>query len=601
MYTFKNNLKTTLHNKLLGDATTIDCKQLVSSGDAGVRLAAWPTVGNGNFFTLTIINQNTRAFEIVKCTEVLNNYSGFMSFAVERGQEGTAAQNFDIDTSSVEHRLTSAGLSSMSQSMPFIIRDASGKTLSASSTGFTGNGATASANSTDLSAQGYTDYTSIGLAATPNTQGVAIGAKAANYASSGTAVGYNARTTSSDTVAVGVNASVSASGDQGVSIGGDSQVTHAGSVALGGQTNTSKPNQVSIAALNTATHLSSLPKLISGVASPKVAQDAANKEYVDSVVPNYLIGAVVSYMASDTYVPNGCVPANGAEYTMSQFPTFYTDYLVGGKLLTCTYAAYSTQLAASGNCAKFAVDTVNKKFRVPMLKDGDSITQAASAAELGKSYEAGLPNITGNVYVQGLTYGSAVVSSGSLFANESGKGNGVATISASNGCSSIGLNAAASSPIYGKATTVRDEQVRLRHFVVLASAQNNQSVFDWSNYMAALAGKANIDLSNITLTGKVNAGKAVAYALDYDNPVSFPILDDWVYAPVGGLMTGWIWMDPAGPLASGAVTVGNTRVSAVEKNKSVTTVSCFVDLGAKVKKDYGVYKLDIVIVPWRTV
>lgn len=115
MYTFKNNLKTTLHNKLRGDATTIDCKQLVSSGDAGVRLAAWPAVGNGNFFTLTIIDQNTRAFEIVKCTEVLNNYSSFMSFAVKRGQEGTAAQDFDIDTSSVEHRLTAAGLSSMSQ------------------------------------------------------------------------------------------------------------------------------------------------------------------------------------------------------------------------------------------------------------------------------------------------------------------------------------------------------------------------------------------------------------------------------------------------------------------------------------------------------
>ena len=288
MYTFKNNLKTTLHNKLLGDATTIDCKQLVSSGDAGVRLAAWPTVGNGNFFTLTIINQNTRAFEIVKCTEVLNNYSSFMSFAVERGQEGTAAQDFDIAITSVEHRLTAAGLSSMSQRMPFIIRDASGKTLSASSTGFTGNGATASANSTDLSAQGYTNYTSIGLAATPNTQGVAIGARAANYASSGTAVGYNACTTSSDTVAVGVNASVSASGDQGVSIGGDSQVTHAGSVALGGQTNTSKSYQVSIAALNAATHLSSLPRLISGVASPKVAQDAANKDYVDSRITESL-------------------------------------------------------------------------------------------------------------------------------------------------------------------------------------------------------------------------------------------------------------------------------------------------------------------------
>ena len=314
------------------------------------------------------------------------------------------------------------------------------------------------------------------------------------------------------------------------------------------------------------------------------------------------IGSIVSVLATDTYVPNGCVPCNGAEYTRAQFPALYDTYLTAAtpKLLTCTYSAWSTQVGLTGNCAKFAVDTANQKFKVPMLKGGDSITQASSAAELGKSYKAGLPNITGSVYVQGLTYGSAVVSSGALSANDSGRNNGVASVGAANGCSSIGLNAAASNPIYGNATTVRDEQVRLRHFVVLASAQNSSSMFDWSNYMAGLASKANVDFENITLTGKANAGKAMAYALDYDNPVSFPILDTWVYAPVGGLMVGWIWVDPASSADAGAVTVGNTRVAATQKNRAVNTVSCFIDPGVKVKKDYGVYNTDIVIVPWRT-
>ena len=32
--------------------------------------------------------------------------------------------------------------------------------------------------------------------------------------------------------------------------------------------------------------------------------------------------------------------------------------------------------------------------------------------------------------------------------------------------------------------------------MVLASAQNSASVFDWSNYMAGLAGKLNVDFSN---------------------------------------------------------------------------------------------------------
>jgi hypothetical protein len=312
------------------------------------------------------------------------------------------------------------------------------------------------------------------------------------------------------------------------------------------------------------------------------------------------IGSIITLICSNTYVPLGTLPLDGSEYSADLFQNFYTNFLISGRLLTCTYAAFSTQLASTGNCAKFAVDTVNRKFRVPKLKDGDSITQAASTAELGKSYTAGLPNITGNVYVQGLTYGSAVSASGALTAGDSGMGNGVSSVVAGNGCSTIWLNAAASNPIYGNATTVRDEQVRLRHFVVVASAQNNASVFDWSNYMAGLAGKASIDFNNITLTGKVNAGKAMAYALNFDNPVSFGILDTWVYAPVGGLMVGWIWMDPASPIDSGVVTVGSTRIAGVSKATGVVTLSCFIDPGVKVKKDYGVYNTEIVIVPWRT-
>lgn len=327
---------------------------------------------------------------------------------------------------------------------------------------------------------------------------------------------------------------------------------------------------------------------------------AAGSDALNALVTTFLIGSIISTYAADGYVPNGCVPCDGAEYTRAQFPALYDTYLVGGKLLTCTYAEFSTQWASTGNCAKFAVDTANQKFRVPKLKDGDSITQATSAAELGKSYKAGLPNITGNVYVPGLTYGLDAVSTDSLLVIDSGRGNGAASVSAGNSCATIELNAAASSPIYGNATTVRDEQVRLRHFVVVASAQNNASVFDWSNYMAGLAGKANVDFTNIPLTGKSNAGKAIAYALDYDNPVSFSILDTWVYAPVGGLMTGWVWLDPVAPTNSGVITVGSTKVAGAEKGKSVATVSCFIDPGVRVKKAVGMHAEDVVIVPWRT-
>jgi len=213
-----------------------------------------------------------------------------------------------------------------------------------------------------------------------------------------------------------------------------------------------------------------------------------------AAITTTLIGSVISMLAAEDYVPNGCVPADGAEYTRAQFPGFFDDYLTAStpRLLTCTYAAFAAQTALTGNCAKFAVDADNQKFKVPLLKDGDSITQASSAAELGKSYKAGLPNITGNDAMYGDINGTPSTTSALYTVPKSGGYTG------SGGTrSETYIDASRCNAIYGNSTTVTDEQVRLRHFVVVASAQNNASVFDWSNYMAGLAGKANADLNNV--------------------------------------------------------------------------------------------------------
>ena len=222
-----------------------------------------------------------------------------------------------------------------------------------------------------------------------------------------------------------------------------------------------------------------------------------------TAIATTLIGSVQSVMATNTYVPNGCVPANGDEYTRSQFPSLYDTYLAGGKLLTCTYAAWTAQVGITGNCAKFALDTVNQKFRVPLLKDGDSITQAASAAEQGKSYKAGLPNAKARFpwWAGGTSVADSPNTTGVAY--HTPVGTGISSLYDMNGSGvtarAVEIDLKRASSVYQDGvTTVLDEQVRLRHFVVVASAQNSASVFDWANYMAALAGKANTDLSNAT-------------------------------------------------------------------------------------------------------
>ncbi len=209
-----------------------------------------------------------------------------------------------------------------------------------------------------------------------------------------------------------------------------------------------------------------------------------------TAISSTLIGSIITVLATNDYVPNGCVPADGAEYSREQFQTFYDLYLTGdAKLLTCTYANFAAQVALTGNCANFAVDADNQAFKVPLLKDGDSITQASSVAAIGKSVKAGLPDATGilAVYAPSAPHGGIFTT-----------GSSQSVLSGGTLMSGPALNTklSSSNPIYGNSNTVTDEQIRLRHFVVIASAQNNASVFDWSNYMVALAGKLNTDFSN---------------------------------------------------------------------------------------------------------
>ncbi len=254
-----------------------------------------------------------------------------------------------------------------------------------------------------------------------------------------------------------------------------------------------------------------------------------------SAISATLIGSVLSITAAEGYVPNGTVPADAAEYTREQFREFYDTYLAGGKLLTCTYAAFAAQVALTGNCAKFALDTAAQKFKVPLVKDGDSITQAASASDLGKSYKAGLPNITGTT--GGVRSDNPAATTGAFSIPTPGNAGQFAGVG-SGGVGYLGtmnFNLSAGNAIYrNDVTTVLDEQVRLRHFVVLASAQNSVSVFDWSNYMAGLAGKANLDMDNLTAAG---SGKIANYAMPSQRVVAVAVPASTAYtapAPAPG-------------------------------------------------------------------
>lgn len=242
-------------------------------------------------------------------------------------------------------------------------------------------------------------------------------------------------------------------------------------------------------------------ELVNGiVATTQTAGDNSNKvattAYVDNATGNiqgHYVGEFIAMSCTADYVPEGCIPADGAEYSKSQFSTVWSDYLIATTPLlpTCSYADYATAISTYGQCNKWAIDTVNEKFKVPTIKDGAMLQQAKSDSELGKAYNAGLPNITGewnNSYqpVGGTgDFGAAYTEVVKQNYGEQSASNVIHH--------NLKFDASRSNAIYGNSTTVQPVSVTVRYFVCVASGSVNQSMIDWSAYMSALQGKADKD------------------------------------------------------------------------------------------------------------
>lgn len=220
------------------------------------------------------------------------------------------------------------------------------------------------------------------------------------------------------------------------------------------------------------------------------------KNLAKEVCSSMPIGTIIPVFCSNNYIPEGCLPCDGNEYSESLFPNFYTNYLISEKICTCSYEEYNTEINTYGKCAKFGIDLENKKFKVPKLPDGTFIQQALTNEEIGKSYQAGLPNITGSINGNaGRSSTSGVILDGSFYLTTDGAS---ARSDVGYGNQKINFDASLSNEIYGNSTTVQPNSIALRYFIVISNGSISESQIDWSNWATSLSEKMNSDHSNDT-------------------------------------------------------------------------------------------------------
>ena len=242
-----------------------------------------------------------------------------------------------------------------------------------------------------------------------------------------------------------------------------------------------------------------------------------------------VVGQILEVVGTADYTPEGCLLADGAEYTKAQFPDLWENFLTGTpKLQTCTYTEYANQIAEYGFCNKFAVDTTNETFKVPTRnKYRKLVKKIVNGTTWANLYDDGWCEQGG--YLTADTSGA--VQAVALPIEMSG--NNYQTLKTLSRCATTpnGFNwgyfsdKASTDPSNTSATayfsvpstsycigawwqvngyaTIPDSTANItREFVVVANGTLNQEQMDWSAWASSLAGRATTDMNNITSTGK---------------------------------------------------------------------------------------------------
>ncbi|MCM1260506.1 MAG: hypothetical protein NC222_06085 [Staphylococcus sp.] len=228
-----------------------------------------------------------------------------------------------------------------------------------------------------------------------------------------------------------------------------------------------------------------------------------------SISTNYNIGDIFYTSRLDSEL-NGAFDCDGREFSFDYFSGDQNPYdlLLNNRIQSISYTDYENQISTYGVCGAFAIDTVNKKFKVPTLKT--VFIEAGSVNDIGSFTVAGLPNITtdGVSDIYSIYYKEGTYSKGpfSLTAGSSGTNS-----SGGNYVHKTTFDASLSNPIYGASDTVQPNSIKYRPMVQLATSVNENSVDNYVNLVKE-AGEAQKEEVAIKGQEYVNLAKQYAEA-----------------------------------------------------------------------------------------
>ena len=248
-----------------------------------------------------------------------------------------------------------------------------------------------------------------------------------------------------------------------------------------------------------------------GVAATAAEEAATAAEEVAKRAMGLAIGTVFPFPASTP--PEGAYLLNGQTIVncAALYPKFW-EWVTTAGVRSIDSETYEAELASTGVCGGFVVDTSAESVRLPTVVNGT--LWGADSASIGQSLAAGLPNVTGSADVW--VYGMTPPSNGALIATAESGSNGLyGTGNVAKG--KVSLDASSANPIYGNSDTVQPPAIRVSWCIQVYNAATALS----EQHSAQLASKMQtyLPLAGGTMTGNIRFSKGHTFRTtdDYYN------------------------------------------------------------------------------------
>lgn len=202
---------------------------------------------------------------------------------------------------------------------------------------------------------------------------------------------------------------------------------------------------------------------------------------------------------------------DGSEISQSgmykDFSNLVKSLVAAGYAISCTLTQYNTDIANTGNCGKFVIDDTAGTIKLPTITK--FVEGLSNLTDIGKSLQAGLPNITGTFRLQGDSTNAGIdapaTGSGSV-TPVNGNGSGADVDGTGWNCGlGFDFNASKSSAVYGRSSEVQPNATRYPYYIVLANSYKSKVALDVDNILQEVDGKAGLVEDNVfTGTNKFN-------------------------------------------------------------------------------------------------